>query len=298
MIKTKRLGHATFETADIERQIDYYQEVIGLRLIERDASRAFLATEAGQLAVVLEKGPVARTTKLALEVSPAATVAEMQHFLTGMGIESEARSDSLPGVTTALTLTDNKGTVIELFSEWSFTDGQTSHPGTIEPLKLGHLAFVVPDPQATEAFYRDILGFRTSDWMGEHFVFMRCSPDHHSVNFVRGAGEARMHHVAFELRDASHMNSACDILARKKHTLMWGPLRHGPGHNIATYHSNPDEQVIELFIDIDRMYDEELGYFEPRPWHADRPQKPRVWGPHERNVWGMPPGPNWAKLTS
>jgi hypothetical protein len=26
------------------------------------------------------------------------------------------------------------------------------------------------------------------------------------------------------------------------------------------------------------MHDEELGYFEPRPWHQDRPQRPKVWG--------------------
>ena len=28
--------------------------------------------------------------------------------------------------------------------------------------------------------------------------------------------------------------------------LLWGPVRHGPGHNIATYHRNPDGYLIEL----------------------------------------------------
>ena len=34
--------------------------------------------------------------------------------------------------------------------------------------------------------------------------------------------------------------------------------------------------------------DETLGYFEPRPWHEDRPQRPKVW-PAEtwRAQWGF-----------
>ena len=56
---------------------------------------------------------------------------------------------------------------------------------------------------------------------------------------------------------------------------MWGPVRHGPGHNVATYHRNPEEQTIELFIELDLMKDEELGYFDPRPWHRDTPQRPK-----------------------
>ena len=36
------------------------------------------------------------------------------------------------------------------------------------------------------------------------------------------------------------------------------------------------------------MKDESLGYFDPRPWHQDRPQRPKVWGPDTlRNYWGF-----------
>ena len=35
------------------------------------------------------------------------------------------------------------------------------------------------------------------------------------------------------------------------------------------------------------MFDEELGYFEPRPWHQDRLQRPKVWGDDTpTNYWG------------
>ena len=67
----------------------------------------------------------------------------------------------------------------------------------------------------------------------------------------------------------------------------WGPSRHIIGHNIAVYHDNSDGCVIEFFSDMDQMKDEELGYFDPRPWHQEFPLYPKMHGPETlRNYWG------------
>ena len=39
MIKVKRLRHVTFTSPNIEAQLDYYQSVIGLGVIERSDGR-------------------------------------------------------------------------------------------------------------------------------------------------------------------------------------------------------------------------------------------------------------------
>ncbi len=96
-----------------------------------------------------------------------------------------------------------------------------------------------------------------------------------------------IHHIAFEVRDWSDIKRACDMLAQQI-KLAWGPLRHIIGHNIAIYHKNPDGVMIELFCDLDQMHDEELGFFEPRPWHQDRPQRPKVWGDGTLSNWWGP----------
>ena len=67
-----------------------------------------------------------------------------------------------------------------------------------------------------------------------------------------------------------------------------GGARHIIGHNIAIYHKNPDGVVIEFYCEMDQMHDEELGYFEPRPWHQDRPQRPKVWGDGTLSNWWGP----------
>jgi catechol-2,3-dioxygenase len=71
MIKTRRIGYATFETPDLERQIDYYTQIFGLTLTERDKRRAFLSTPLGQQVVVLERGDHARCMKIAFEADAA-----------------------------------------------------------------------------------------------------------------------------------------------------------------------------------------------------------------------------------
>ena len=39
MINVKRISHATFETPDIDRQIDYFTQIAGLTLTERENGR-------------------------------------------------------------------------------------------------------------------------------------------------------------------------------------------------------------------------------------------------------------------
>jgi catechol 2,3-dioxygenase-like lactoylglutathione lyase family enzyme len=203
MIKPRRIGHATFETPDLDRMIDYYTEVVGLVLAERENGRAFLATKVGQLAIQLNKGEAERGIMLSFEVAPHSDFGELARELEKDGIKSDLRNDSAPGIGQILTFKDNKGTTIALFKEWSYLGKHLQHHG-VGPLKLGHVAWVVEDPAKTAEFYGKVMGFRVSDWISDFFVFMRCNTDHHTVNFIRGTA-TKMHHMAFELKDFIHL---------------------------------------------------------------------------------------------
>jgi catechol 2,3-dioxygenase-like lactoylglutathione lyase family enzyme len=293
MIDVKRMGHATFETPDLDRQIDYFTRVAGLVLAERQNGRAYLATKLGDLVVQLEKGDVSRCARLAFQVAPDTDVADIRKGVEAEGVRCEARNDTSPGIPKAVAFQDPKGTMIEVYAEQKPIAAKQASVVGIGPLKLGHLAFVVDDPKAFAEFYGRVLGFRVSDWIADWFVFMRCGPDHHTVNFVRGK-TTKMHHIAFELRDTAQLLQACDFLGSQKIPIIWGPGRHGPGHNVYIYHRNPDDQIVETFCELDKMLDEKLGYFDPRPWHGDRPQKPKVWT-MPTDVWGPPPTQDYLR---
>ena len=289
MVKAKRIGHATFETADLERQTDYYTEFLGLAVAEREKDRVFLATKIGQLAIQLNKGEQERCLKLSFEVAPNSDFGEVARELAKDGIKSEPRNDSAPGRRRGARVRGQQGndrrTVQGLELSRQAYAGVGRRTAQARTRRLGG-----ERPQATCDFYARVLGFRVSDWIGDFFVFIRCNADHHTLNFIRGKNE-KMHHMAFELKDMAHLQSACDLMGQRKHPILWGPLRHGPGHNMAIHHRNPDDQVIELYCELDQMLDEELGYFVPRPWHHDTPQRPKVWPHGLNNCWGLPPLP-------
>lgn len=294
MIKARRVGHATFETPDLDRAIAYYTHVNGLVLSARDKGRAYLASKTGLLSIVLEQGREENLRRLSFEIAPNADFADMARMLSADGVKSEMRSDAVPGIGNVLALADPAGTAIELFTEWTYLGSHHQVLGA-GPLKFGHIARAVEDPKAMADFYCRVLGFRVSDWISDYFVFLRCNPDHHTVNFIRGP-RPKMHHIAFEMKDFAHIQDACELLALRRMPINWGPVRHGPGHNVAIYHRNADDQIVEFYIELDQMKDEELGYFDPRPWHHDTPQRPKVWDPNiSPNLWGPLPTPDFLR---
>ena len=125
----------------------------------------------------------------------------------------------------------------------------------------------MPDLLVIQRFYIDVLGFRWSDTIGDFFTFLRCNVDHHAINLMQSDKRSGLFHVAYEVRDFLQLKDHLDHLATRGHTLEWGPGRHGVGHNIFSYHRDPDGNLVELFTEIDLIYDEETAHFEPRPWH-------------------------------
>jgi catechol 2,3-dioxygenase-like lactoylglutathione lyase family enzyme len=289
MIRVKRIAYASFETPDIERQVAYYTDILGLTLVTRDKDAAYLSCGQGEPAVILRRGSRPACTRLAFQVAPETELGELARQVTGHGISVRRQSDAAPSIFDVVAFEDPKGTIIEVFREQSLRSWKPAAAG-ITPHKLGHVAFNCVDVKKITDFYCDVLGFRVSDWFADFFSFLRCGPDHHTINLLDSKA-VRLNHMAFEVRDWSHLETACDFLSRHDIPLIWGPGRHGPGHNLFAYHKNPDGQIVELFAELDRMHDEELGYFEPRPWHRDHPQKPKVWPADIKyaNLWGIPP---------
>jgi catechol 2,3-dioxygenase-like lactoylglutathione lyase family enzyme len=258
---------------------------MGLRALAESVSHAVLATREGLEALAFEKGAETGLSRLSFEIDPALSLHEAKAILAEAGIAAEEVNDVSPGISRALRFTDPAGTEIDLFNAYDFTVGDMRHAIGIMPLQLGHVARFVADVPALTAFYCDTFGFRVSDWRTDVGAFLRCGPDHHTINMFKG--EPRLAHLAFEVKDGAELHRACDVLALNGSKLDWGPSRHNIGHNIACYHLDANGHRVEIYTEMDQMKSEELGYFEPRPWHQERPQRPKIW-PLEtsKNYWG------------
>jgi catechol 2,3-dioxygenase len=194
-----RLGPIVLRVADLERSLGFYQGVLGLRLLDRDAESAGLApvdAETGGSAsplVTLRQTPGARTDPHASGLYHFAlllpTRADLGRVLQRL-IDSGSRfgqADHL--VSEALYLSDPDGNGIEVYrdrprSEWTWHGGRVEmtvapldfaellaeagkemrrgegSPGAMPPgTRIGHIHLQISDVEQAVGFYHDILGF-------------------------------------------------------------------------------------------------------------------------------------------
>ena len=159
-------------------------------------------------------------------------------------MKTSRKKDPEPTIADMVCFEDPKGTIMEVFKRPEFLHAKFQAKGIV-PHKLGHVAFHCENAQLVTKFYCDVLGFRVSDWMGDFFSFLRCGVDHHTINLI-GTGSNRHFHTAFELRDWGHLQTACDYLSINGYKMLWGPGRHGIGHNLFAYHQSPAGLITEL----------------------------------------------------
>ena len=283
-VRVARIGYVAARTDDVDSLAAYYTDVLGLALVERDADRAYLTTGAEHHAVVVSKGPPHGRAALGFQI--AGSLDDAERNLSGAGVSAERQSDPEPGIADALVVREPLTETPIVLYERQAASGVRLDLG-LRPTKLGHVASYTPELAPVQAFWEEVLGFRWSDLIGDFFVFLRCNADHHAINVMASQKRSGLHHAAFEVRDIVHLKALLDQLAEHEIRLEWGPGRHGAGHNIFTYHRDPDGNVIELFTELDVVHDD-TGMWEPRPWHEELPQGPRVWEPSvaAANKWG------------
>ncbi|WP_405846547.1 VOC family protein [Streptomyces sp. NBC_01518] len=153
----------------------------------------------------------------------------------------------------------------------------------VRPRKLGHAVLGTTDFEATTGFFRDGLGFKVSDLMGDVGAFLRCSTDHHNV-LVLAAPVAFLHHTSWQVDDVDEVGrGAAAMLEDHPERHVWGLGRHHAGSNFFWYLKDPAGNFSEYYSDLDCIVDDQL-------W------KPEVFdGAKGLFNWGPPPPPSFIK---
>jgi catechol 2,3-dioxygenase-like lactoylglutathione lyase family enzyme len=128
--------------------------------------------------------------------------------------------------------------------------------------RLGHCVLNVSDFRVSEAWYKQRLGFITSDEIKLSpdlalGAFLRCdrddSPADHHTLFLLGTGTAKFNHAAFEVLDLDDLMSGHDYLKAQSHTHQWGVGRHLLGSQIFDYWRDPWGHTLEHWTDGDLL---------------------------------------------
>jgi catechol 2,3-dioxygenase-like lactoylglutathione lyase family enzyme len=171
MISVRKIAHASYETPDLEKQVAYYTEILGLTLTAKEKDAAYLANTVDHHAVVLRRGAEAKCVRIGFQLGPDEDLGAFEKQTAAHGIKTARRKDSEPTIADMLTFEDPKGMVMEVFKRPEPAAQKFQRTGVV-PHKLGHVAFHVADVKHVTDFYCDVLGFRVSDWMGDFFSFL------------------------------------------------------------------------------------------------------------------------------
>lgn len=281
--KVFRLVYAGFKSAQPEKMVEYYRDIQGMNVTEEVDGATFLSFGFDHYNVGIYPADTKGLQNIAYQVDPEVGLDNLQKDIEEFGISVERKA--LPGIEEALVFNDPSGVEIHLFTDIEQPATGFTWSG-LEIYKLGHIALRVQNFDDTMKFYTEVLGFYQTDKIGEHFAnFITCNYEHHVINFIAAEPEqaTQLHHIAYQIKDSSHHTKAADWLFKHDYDTIWGPQRHTAGSNIAAYHLDPDEHVVELYADID-VYIPELNMMEPREWHQELPYRPKMW--EGLSAWG------------
>ncbi|MCB8984554.1 MAG: VOC family protein [Ardenticatenaceae bacterium] len=212
------MGRVAVSVADLSRSLAYYQEHIGLQVLEREGETAVLGVAQRPL-LVLQEQPGARPSHRAaglyhfaiLLPSRLDLARTLYHFIQA---QTPLVGASDHGVSEALYLTDPDGHGIEIYrdrprAEWPYVGDdlrmvtepfdaegvlaelspetavwQPLPPGTT----MGHVHLHVGHLAPAMAFYHDVLGFDVIMQMGESAGFLSFGGYHHHLGLNTWAG--------------------------------------------------------------------------------------------------------------
>jgi catechol 2,3-dioxygenase len=214
------LGPVRLTVADLDRTRDFYEQTMGLRVLDESGDEASLGADGAPLVELVgqpDAPPRGHGTTglfhLAVLVPTRLDLARALRRVADAGWPLSGASDHL--VSEALYLRDPEGNGIEIYrdrprEEWRYANGQLemdtlpldldgviaelggsrgevgqAPPGT----RMGHVHLQVADLQAAEAFYRDALGFEVTVRGYPGALFLAAGGYHHHIGVNTWASE-------------------------------------------------------------------------------------------------------------
>ena len=277
------LGYVGVSTDRLDDWRSYGRDILGLQPIDRTASLlAFRMDDRRQRIFVGEDGG-AGCQCYGWELAGPDELDAAAGELEGRGIAVEAGNAALASerhVTALIRFRDPGGNAIELFhgpeiADSPFSPGRSISGFRTGPLGMGHVVLMAEDIDPLVDFYRDVLGFRLSDYALKPFraIFMHVNPRHHSLAFVE-TGRTGTHHLMMELMNFDDVGQGYDLAQGLESNIGATLGRHTNDLMTSFYSWTPSKFMVE--------YGWGGREIDPATWKPyEMTDGPSLWG-HDR----------------
>ena len=93
MIRVRKIAHASYEMPDLDKQAEYYTDILGLTLTAKDKDAVYLANTVDHHSVVLRKGSAAQCARVGFQIAPDADLNEFEKQTKAHGVKTSRKKD-------------------------------------------------------------------------------------------------------------------------------------------------------------------------------------------------------------
>jgi len=287
-MSVQALGYVGIRAKSLEDWSDYGTKLLGLQRIDKSASSLAFRMDDRKQRIVVDQDGGQGIGFFGWEVDSAAALDALAAKLEAAGTKVARGARALADerrVKDLIVLADPLGNRIEVFHgaetvSDAFRPGRAISGFRTGALGMGHVVLSVERVDDVLPFYRELLGFKVSDYYFKPFpaYFMHVNPRHHSLAFIQ-AGKNAVHHMMMELFSLDDVGQAYDLAQMEQDRVAVTLGRHTSDYLTSFYSWTPSAFMVE--------YGWGGRTIDPSTWQAyERSEGPSMWG-HDRS-W-LPP---------
>ena len=106
MIRVKKIAHATYEVPDVDKQVEYYTEILGLTVTGKDKDCVYLASTVDHHSIVARKGSATQCLCIGFQIGPDDDLDAFERQVKAQGVKTGRKTDPDPSISDVLTFED------------------------------------------------------------------------------------------------------------------------------------------------------------------------------------------------
>jgi 2,3-dihydroxy-p-cumate/2,3-dihydroxybenzoate 3,4-dioxygenase len=283
------LAGVTLSVTNLKQSMDFYQDLVGLELVDCDSRQAVFRCGDRHHDVILQTAGAPGIKRVSFELESLADWERAKEHFRELGhrvevLSATERSPLHQGATFRLR-EPSSGLQFEFLTDAERPE-QPFAATVARCARLGHVVIEVADLPTVLDFLIGQANFRTSDYVESRIYFLRCFPNtlHHSFAVQQGVGN-RLHHVNLMVTDLDDVGRAMNRMKKAGVEIVFGPGRHEPSGSVFLYFLDPDGMTVEYSFGMEE--------FPEASARLARNLDPK---PEVLDVWGSVPAPRFAKV--
>jgi 2,3-dihydroxybiphenyl 1,2-dioxygenase len=279
-MELRALGYIGIHSAKLDDWSDLATRLFGMQEVDRGGSLRTFRMDDRKQRLVIDKSADDGLGFIGWEVERKSDLQTVAARLEAAGTSVTVGSRSLADerrVTELIYFADPGGNRIEVFwqphiASEPFRPGRPVSGFLTGPLGMGHAVLNVERIEPMLAFYRDLLGFRVSDYglTPYKLYFFHLNGRHHSFAMVE-SGKRSIHHFMVEMISLDDVGQGYDLAQLANDRVAYTLGRHTNDHVTSFYSHTPS------------------GFFVEYGW-GGLVIDPATWEPHETfngpSLWG------------